>query len=56
MKVVTVKKLGANLYDKNEFVIHLRNLQQALNHGLFLRKVYKVIIFNQNSWLNHILI
>ena len=46
MKVVTVKRLATNLYDKNKFVIHLGNLQQVLNHGLFLRKVYKVITFN----------
>ena len=27
------------------------NLKQALNHELFLKKVYKVIKFYQNAWL-----
>ena len=34
-----------------EEVIHIRNLKQALNNGLVLKKVHKVIQFNQNSWL-----
>ena len=36
---------------KSEYVIHIRNLKQALSHGLVLRKVYKVIKFDQNAWL-----
>ena len=51
MKIEKVEKLVANLHDKNEYVIHIRNLNQALNHGLFLKKVHKVIKFNQNSQL-----
>ena len=27
------------------------HLKQALNHGLVLKKVYRVIKFNQNAWL-----
>ena len=49
MKIEEVKKLVANLHDKTEYVIHIRNLKQALNHGLGLRKVDKVIKFNQNA-------
>ena len=33
MKIEKVEKL-ANLHDKTEYVIHIRNLKQALNHGL----------------------
>ena len=40
-----------NLHDKTEYVIHIRNLKQALNHGLVLKKVHRVIKFNQNAWL-----
>ena len=29
----------------------MRNLKQALNHGLILKKVHKVIKFNQKDWL-----
>ena len=45
------KKVLANWHDKNGYVIHIRNLKQALNHGLVLSKVHKVIKFNWNAWL-----
>ena len=45
-----VKKLVANLYDKSEYLIHIRNLKQALSHRLFLKNVQRVIKFNQNVW------
>ena len=51
MKIEEVEKLLANLHDKTEYVIHIRNLKQALNHGLVLKKVRRVIKFNQNVWL-----
>ena len=38
MKIEKVKKLVPNLHDKTEYVIYLRNLKQALNHGLVLKK------------------
>ena len=33
-KIEKVKNLVTNLHDKAEYVIHIRNLKQALNHGL----------------------
>ena len=39
MKIKKVEELVTNLHDKTEYVIHIRNLKQALNHGLFLQKV-----------------
>ena len=51
MKTEKVEKVVANLHDKTEYVIHIRNLKQALNHGLVQKKVHKVIKFNQNAWL-----
>ena len=36
---------------KNEYVVHIRNLKQALNHGLVLKKVHRVIKFNRKAWL-----
>ena len=51
MKIEKVEKLVVNLHDKTEYVMHMRNLKQALNHGLLLKKVHKVIKFNQNVWL-----
>ena len=51
MKIEQVKKLLANLHDKSEYVIHIRNLKQALNHELVLKKVHRVIKFNLNASL-----
>ena len=33
MKIETVEKLVATLHDKSEYVIHIRNLKQALNES-----------------------
>ena len=51
MKINKCNKLVCNLYDKNNFVVHKRSLKQALNHGLLLKKVHRVIQFNQEAWL-----
>ena len=51
MKFEKVEKPVANLNDKTEYFIHLRSLKQALNHRLVLRKVHKIIKFNQKAWL-----
>ena len=40
------------MQDKTEYVIHIRNLKQVLNHGLVFKKVHRVTGFNQNVWLN----
>ena len=51
IKLKKDKKLATNLYDKSEYVIHIRNLKQALNQGLILKLVHRVIRFNQKDWL-----
>ena len=50
-KIKNVEKLVTNLYDKNEYVIQIRNLRQALNHRLILKIVHRVVKFNQKDWL-----
>ena len=52
MKIQKVEKLVANLNDKTEYVIGIRNLKKALNHGLVFKKLHKVIKFNQHTWIN----
>ena len=47
MKIEKVEKLISNLHDKIEYVIHLRDLRQALIYGLVLKKVHRAIKFNQ---------
>ena len=51
MKNEKVEKSVAKLHHKTEYVIHIRNLKQALRHELVLKKVHRVIRFNQKAWL-----
>ena len=50
-KIRRVEKLICSIEDKERYVIHIRALKQALNHGLKLKKVHIVIQFNQKAWL-----
>ena len=49
MKIEKIGELVANLHDKTEYILHIRNLKQALNQRLVLEKVHKVIKFNLNA-------
>ena len=51
MKIQKFEKCVINLHHKTEYAIHIRNLKQALNHRLVLKKVHRVIKFNQKAWL-----
>ena len=42
---------SCSLIDKKNHVVHRRSLKQALHHGLILKKVHRVIQFNQKAWL-----
>ena len=50
-KVEKVEKLICRIKDKEKYVIHIRALKQALNYGLKLKKVHRLIQFKQNAWL-----
>ena len=49
MKIDKCSKFVCNLYDKNNYVVHIRSLKQAIDHGLILRRVHRVIQFNQEA-------
>ena len=51
MKIEKFEQLVANLHDKTKYVIHIKNLKEALNYELVLIKVHRVIKFNQNVWI-----
>ena len=36
---------------KKTYVVHIKSLKQALNHGLKLKKIQRIIEFNQKAWL-----
>ena len=48
-KLEKVEKLVCGIEDKEKYVIHIRALKQALNHGLILKSVHRVIQFNQEA-------
>ena len=39
------------MYDKEKYVIHIRNLKHYLEKGLVLKQVHRCIKFNQSNWL-----
>ena len=50
-KIKQLKKLICNVQDKEKYDVHMRDLKQALNHGLELKRVRRVIRFNQKACL-----
>ena len=51
MKIDNCNKLVCNLFGKKKYVTHINSLKQALNHGLKLKKIHRIIEFNQEAWL-----
>ena len=51
MKINKCKKLVCNINYKGNYFVHIRALKQALNRDLVLKKVQRVIKFNQKAWL-----
>ena len=51
IRVNGVEKLVPNLLDKKKYVIHVKTLKQALDHGLVLEKIHRVIHFKQSAWM-----
>ena len=49
--MINVKKLVCNLHNKKKYVVHIKSLKQALNYGLKLKRVHRIIKFNQKAWL-----
>ena len=49
-KIEKIENLVANFHDKKEYAIHIRNLKQALNHWLVLKKVHRVIKLNKKTY------
>ena len=52
-KIKNCNKLACSICDNKNYVVHIKALKPALNHGLILKKVHRVIQFNQKAWLKH---
>ena len=50
MKIGKVEKLVPNFDKKKKYVVHIKTLDQALKHGLVLKKVHRAIKFEQSAW------
>ena len=51
IKIDKCKKLVCDLHNKKKYVVHIKSLKQALNHGLKLKRVHRIIEFNKKAWL-----
>ena len=51
MKIDKCKKLVCNFQNKKKYVVNIKSLKQALNHGLKFKKIHRIIEFNQKAWL-----
>ena len=50
-KINKQTKLTCNFFDKTGYVVHIKLLQRALNHGLKFKKKHRVIQFDQSAWM-----
>ena len=51
MKINGVEKLVPNLYYKRKYVVHIKALKQAIDHGLVLERIHRAIEFKQSAWM-----
>jgi len=51
LEPLNTEKLVLTLEDKNNYVVHYKNLQFYLRQGMRLKKVHRVIEFDQEPWM-----
>ena len=51
MKIAQGGKTSTKSKDKNAYLVHIKSLNQALKHGLILKKVHRVIEFQHSNWM-----
>ena len=51
MKINKCTKLTCTIQSNENYVVQIRALKQALNHGLKLKRVHRIIQFDQEAWL-----
>ena len=51
MRINGVDKLVPNLYHKKKYVIQVKALAQAVEHGMIIECIHRVIEFKQSAWI-----
>ena len=51
MEIEKVEKLAPNLKDSKTNVVEIKNLNQALKHSLKMKKLHRIIRFEQSYWM-----
>nr|UPO70845.1 hypothetical protein [Zygogramma bicolorata] len=46
-----IPKLIPNLRDKQKYIVHYKNLKQAINNGLIVVHTHRVLRFKQSCWM-----
>ena len=46
-----MQKLTPTLLNKSKYVVHYRNLKFYLEQGMILKKIHRVVSFNQSPWM-----
>ncbi|XP_022182827.1 uncharacterized protein LOC111042507 [Myzus persicae] len=46
-----VKKLLTTLSSKKNYIIHYKNLKQAIENGIIVTKIHRAISFSQSKWM-----
>ena len=54
IKIQKVENFAANLPDKTGYFANIRNLRQALNHWLVLKKLHRIIKFSKKIILKRL--
>lgn len=49
--ITSSDKLLLTFFDKEKYIVHYHMLKLALEHGLVLKKVHRVLQFRQSAWL-----
>ncbi|XP_050059716.1 uncharacterized protein LOC126551002 [Aphis gossypii] len=47
-----VKKLLTTLLPKKNYIVHYKNLKQAISHGLKIVKIHRAFRFSQKKWMS----
>ena len=49
--MLNIEKLVPNLMDNTKYVVHYKNLRLYLSLGMKLKKVHRILEFNDKAWM-----